>query len=182
LLAGAPVDLVSPEQAGIGDLEVEEDGVTFLANAQKKARDYAEASGRPALADDSGITVTALGGRPGVQSARFGGEDLTAADRNAKLLEALEGQPDRTAAYVCVIALAKPGGPASKVFLGRCEGRIAREPRGEGGFGYDPIFLLPDGRSMAELGDEEKDDISHRGRAVAELLSQLDLANWAAGA
>lgn len=181
LLAGSPVDLVSPQQAGIGALEVEEDGVTFLANAQKKAREYAAASGRPALADDSGITVTSLGGRPGVQSARFGGEDLTAAGRNARLLEAMEGQPDRTAAYVCVIALAKPGGPAERVFLGRCEGRIAREPRGDGGFGYDPVFLLPDGRSMAELGHQEKDNISHRGLAVAELLSQLDLAAWAAG-
>jgi XTP/dITP diphosphohydrolase len=181
LLAHSPVDLVSPAKAGVGDLKVKEDGVTFLANAQKKAREYAAASARPTLADDSGITVTALGGRPGVQSARFGGEGLTAGERNAKLLEAMEGRADRTAAYICVIALARPGGPADKVFLGRCEGRIAREPRGEGGFGYDPVFLLPDGRSMAELGDEEKDAVSHRGRAVAELLGQLDLARWAAG-
>jgi XTP/dITP diphosphohydrolase len=180
LLAGAGVVLVSPDEAGIGDLEVEEDGVTFLANAQKKAKEYATASGLAALADDSGITVTALGGRPGVQSARYGGEGLSAAERSARLLEAMEGRTDRNAAYVCVVALAKPGGPASKVFMGRCEGRVAREPRGEGGFGYDPIFLLPDGRSMAELGDEEKDRISHRGRAVAEMLSQLDLARWAA--
>jgi XTP/dITP diphosphohydrolase len=154
--------------------------VTFLANAQKKARAYATASGWPALADDSGIIVSALGGRPGVQSARYGGDDLSAAARNAELLKAMEGQTDRTAAYVCVIALAKPGGPAGKVFLGRCEGRIAREPRGDGGFGYDPIFLLPDGRSMAELGNEDKDAISHRGRAAAELLAQLDLGRWAA--
>jgi XTP/dITP diphosphohydrolase len=180
LLARSPVDLVSAAEAGVGDMNVNEDGVTFLANAQKKAREYAAVSGRPALADDSGITGTALGGRPGVQSARFGGEGLAAAERNAKLLEAMEGRADRTAAYVCVIALARPGGPAGKVFLGRCEGRIAREPRGEGGFGYDPVFLLRDGRSMAELGDEEKDAISHRGRAVAELLGQLDLAKWAA--
>jgi XTP/dITP diphosphohydrolase len=180
LLARSPVVLVSAAEAGVGDMNVNEDGVTFLANAQKKARQYAAVSGRPALADDSGITVTALGGRPGVQSARFGGEGLAAAERNAKLLEAMEGRADRTATYICVIALAKPGGPAGKVFLGRCEGRIAREPRGEGGFGYDPVFLLPDGRSMAELGDQEKDAISHRGRAVAELLGQLDLAKWAA--
>jgi XTP/dITP diphosphohydrolase len=125
--------------------------------------------------------VAALGGRPGVQSARYGGEGLSAAQRNARLLEAMEGQTDRNAAYVCVIVLARPGGPASKVFMGRCEGRIAREPRGEGGFGYDSVFLLPDGRSMAELGDGEKNAISHRGRAVAEMLSQLDLARWAAG-
>jgi XTP/dITP diphosphohydrolase len=180
LLARSPVDLVSAAEAGVGDMKVNEDGVTFLANAQTKAREFAVASGRPALADDSGITVTALGGRPGVQSARFGGEGLDAAERNAKLLEAMEGRADRTATYICVIALARPGRPAGKVFLGRCEGRIAREPRGEGGFGYDPVFVLRDGRSMAELSDDEKDAISHRGRAVAELLGQLDLAKWAA--
>jgi XTP/dITP diphosphohydrolase len=160
---------------------VVEDGVTFLANAQKKAREYAAAAGLPTLADDSGITVTALGGRPGVQSARYGGEGINAEERNRLLLREMEGQTDRAAAYVCVIALVRPGGPAEKIFLGRCEGRVAREPQGEGGFGYDPIFLLPDGRSMAELGDADKDTVSHRGRAVAEMLAQLDLRRWAAG-
>jgi XTP/dITP diphosphohydrolase len=155
--------------------------VTFLANAQKKAREYAAAANLPTLADDSGITVTALGGRPGVQSARYGGDGISTAERNRALLAEMEGQPDRGAAYVCVIALVRPGGPAEKIFLGRCEGRVAREPRGEGGFGYDPIFLLPDGRSMAELPDGEKDAVSHRGRAVAEMLAQLDLSRWAAG-
>jgi XTP/dITP diphosphohydrolase len=172
---------VTPGQAGAGDLEVDEDGVTFLANAQKKAREYAAASGLPTLADDSGITVAALGGRPGVQSARYGGPGLSAAERNQRLLEAMDGQPDRAAAFVCVVSLVRPGEPASRVFLGRCEGRIARHARGEGGFGYDPIFLLPDGRSMAELPDQEKDAISHRGQAVAEMLGQLDLGAWAAG-
>jgi XTP/dITP diphosphohydrolase len=160
---------------------IDEDGVTFLANAQKKAREYAAATGLPTLADDSGLTVVALGGRPGVQSARYGGPGLAAEERNHRLLEAMEGQVDRSAAYVCVVSLARPGEPASKVFLGRCEGRIARHPRGEGGFGYDPVFLLPDGRSMAELSDVEKDAISHRGLAVAEILSQFDLVAWAAG-
>jgi XTP/dITP diphosphohydrolase len=160
---------------------VVEDGVTFLANAQKKAREYAAAAGLPTLADDSGITVTALGGRPGVQSARYGGEGISAEERNRLLLREMEGQTDRAAAYVCVIALVRPGGPAEKIFPGRCEGRVAREPQGEGGFGYDPIFLLPDGRSMAELGDADKDTVSHRGRAVAEMLAQLDLRRWAAG-
>jgi XTP/dITP diphosphohydrolase len=160
---------------------IDEDGVTFLANAQKKAREYAAATGLPALADDSGLTVVALGGRPGVQSARYGGPGLAAEERNRRLLAAMEGQVDRSAAYVCVVSLARPGEPASKVFLGRCEGRIARHPRGEGGFGYDPVFLLPDGRSMAELSDVEKDAISHRGLAVAEMLSQFDLVAWAAG-
>lgn len=94
----------------------------------------------------------------------------------------MEGQADRRAAYVCVIALARPGEAASKVFLGRREGRIARHRIGEGGFGYDPVFLLSDGRSMAELADAEKDAVSHRGQAVAELLIQLDLGAWAAGA
>jgi XTP/dITP diphosphohydrolase len=160
---------------------IDEDGVTFLANAQKKAREYAAATALPTLADDSGLTVVALGGRPGVQSARYGGPGLAAEERNRRLLEAMEGQVDRSAAYVCVVSLARPGEPASKVFLGRCEGRIARHPRGEGGFGYDPVFLLPDGRSMAELSDVEKDAISHRGLAVAEMLSQFDLVAWVAG-
>ena len=161
-------------------LKVEEDGATFLANAQKKARAYADASGLPALADDSGLTVAALGGRPGVQSARFGGPGLSSSERNQLLLTQMEGHADRGAAFVCVVCLVRPGGPASKVFLGRCEGRIARQARGSGGFGYDPIFLLPDGRSMAELADAEKDAVSHRGLAVAELRSQFDLAAWAA--
>ena len=105
---------------------------------------------------------------------------MSASQRNQLLLEQMEGQVDRSAAFVCVICLVRPGGPASKVFLGRCEGRIARHASGSGGFGYDPIFLLPDGRSMAELADAEKDAISHRGLAVAELRSQFDLAAWAA--
>jgi XTP/dITP diphosphohydrolase len=174
--------LVTPAQSGAAELEVDEDGVTFLANAQKKARAFAAATGLPTLADDSGLIVAALGGRPGVQSARYGGPGLSAEDRNRRLLGEMEGQADRGAAYVCVVSLARPGEPASKVFLGRCEGRIGRHPRGEGGFGYDPVFLLPDGRSMAELPDQEKDGISHRGLAVAEMLRQFDLGGWAAGA
>jgi XTP/dITP diphosphohydrolase len=114
-----------------------------------------------------------------VQSARFGGRALSAPERNQLLLQQMEGQADRSAAFVCVICLVRPGGPASKVFLGRCEGRIARHARGSGGFGYDPIFLLPDGRSMAELTDAEKDAVSHRGLAAAELRSLFDLAAWA---
>ena len=174
------MELATPAAAGVAGLEVEEDGATFLANAQKKARAYADASGLPALADDSGLTVAALGGRPGVQSARFGGPGLSSSERNQLLLEQMEGHADRRAAFVCVVCLVRPGGPASKVFLGRCEGRIARQARGSGGFGYDPIFLLPDGRSMAELADAEKDIVSHRGLAGAELKSQFDLADWAA--
>lgn len=155
--------------------------MTFLANAQKKAREYAAVAGIPALADDSGLVVRALGGRPGVQSARYGGTGLGSSGRNRLLLEEMDGRADRQAEYVCVIALARPGGPAAKVFMGRCEGRIGRHPVGDGGFGYDPVFVLPDGRSMAEAPDAEKDAVSHRGLAVAEILSQLDLARWAQG-
>jgi XTP/dITP diphosphohydrolase len=169
---------VSPRDIGLV-LEVEEDGLTFLANAQKKAREYATASGLAALADDSGLVVRALGGRPGVESARYGGDGLDAAGRYRVLLQELEGQSDRRAEYVCVIALARPGGPSAKVFMGRCDGRIGRHPVGTGGFGYDPVFVLSDGRSMAEVPDAEKDVLSHRGRAVAELLAQFDLAGWA---
>ena len=179
LLASADIDLVSPPELGL-DIEVEEDGLTFLANAQKKARDYAGASGLPAIADDSGLVVRALGGRPGVATAHYGGPGLDAAGRYRRLLEELEGEADRRAEFVCVLALARPGGPAARVFMGRCEGRIGRHPVGTGGFGYDPVFVVPDGRSMAELPEEEKDVVSHRGRAVAEMLSQLDLARWAA--
>jgi XTP/dITP diphosphohydrolase len=159
---------------------VDEDGLTFLANAQKKARAFAGASGLPSLADDSGLVVRALGGRPGVHSARYGGAGLDDAGRNRHLLEEMDGRADREAEYVCVLALARPGGPAARVFMGRCEGRIGRHPVGEGGFGYDPVFVLPDGRSMAQAPDDEKDLLSHRGQAVAELLRQLDLARWAA--
>jgi XTP/dITP diphosphohydrolase len=179
LLEPAEVDLTSPADLGL-DIEVEEDGLTFLANAQKKAREYAGASGLPAMADDSGLVVRALGGRPGVETARYGGPGLDAAGRYRRLLEELEGESDRRAEFVCVLALARPGGPATKVFMGRCEGRIGRHPVGTGGFGYDPVFVLPDGRTMAELADGEKDLLSHRGRAVAEMLSQLDLGRWAA--
>ena len=158
---------------------MEEDGLTFLANAQKKAREYAGAADLPAIADDSGLVVRALGGRPGVETAHYGGPGLDAAGRYRRLLEELEGEADRRAEFICVLALAHPGGPATKVFMGRCEGRIGRHPVGTGGFGYDPVFVMPDGRSMAELPEAEKDMVSHRGRAVAEMLSQLDLGGWA---
>ena len=169
---------MSPAELGL-DLSVEEDGLTFLANAQKKAREYSSAAGLPALADDSGLVVRALGGRPGVATATYGGPGLDAAGRYHRLLEELDGEADRRAEFVCVLALAHPGGPAARVFMGRCEGRIGRHAVGTGGFGYDPVFVGPDGRSMAELGQDEKDLGSHRGRAVAEMLGQLDLAGWA---
>ncbi|MFY9614679.1 MAG: RdgB/HAM1 family non-canonical purine NTP pyrophosphatase [Candidatus Dormiibacterota bacterium] len=181
LLAGSGVEVVSAKNIGL-DLNVDEDGATFLANSQKKAREFAAASGLPALTDDSGLVVDALGGEPGVQSARYGGPDLDDAGRCRLVLEKMEGTGDRAARFVCVLSLARPSAPVRDVFVGRCEGRIGREPRGSGGFGYDPIFVFPDGQTMADLADAEKDLRSHRGQAVREMLAALNLPRWAAAA
>jgi XTP/dITP diphosphohydrolase len=181
LLAEIRVEVVSPSEIGL-DIQVDEDGVTFLANAQKKAHAYADASGLPVLADDSGLVIDALGGEPGVWSSTYGGEGLSAAERNFQVLEKMAGVAERRARFICVICLGAPGQPAYKVFVGECEGRIAREPRGSGGFGYDPIFVLPDGQTMAELDDAGKNTVSARGRAAKELLAQLDLKSWVGSA
>ena len=173
------MELVTPADIGL-ELAVDEDGATFLANAQKKARAYAAAAGLPVLADDSGLVVDALGGRPGVESARYGGPELDAAGRNRLLLSELEGEVEREARFICVACLGRPGAPVRDVFMGRAEGRIGRHPAGEGGFGYDPVFVLPDGRTMAQLAPAEKDLVSHRARAVRDLLAAVDLARWAA--
>jgi XTP/dITP diphosphohydrolase len=150
-----------------------EDGDTFAANALAKARAAAAAVGRAAIADDSGIEAAALGGAPGIRSARFAGSDATDAENLAKLrAEAPVGSGLR---YVCVMAHAEPGGEA-RTFTGVCDGTLAAEARGSGGFGYDPAFLpadRADGRTMAELSDADKDAISHRGRAARELLAWL---------
>jgi XTP/dITP diphosphohydrolase len=150
-----------------------EDGSTFEENALVKARSAAAALGRPAIADDSGIEAEALGGAPGIFSARFARHDATDAANLAKLrAEAPAGSGLR---YVCVMAYAEPGG-TERTFLGECGGRLAADARGTGGFGYDPAFLpadVPDGRTMAELSDAEKDAISHRGRAARALLALL---------
>ena len=150
-----------------------ENGATFEENAELKARAYAEASGLPALADDSGLCVDALGGRPGVHSARYAEGDDKA--RYQKLLAELSGVPDekRTAAFMCALCLVQPGGGRAIIEVGRCEGRIGHEPRGSHGFGYDPIFVLPGGRALAELTSEEKAAISHRGRAFQKMLPHL---------
>jgi XTP/dITP diphosphohydrolase len=148
-------------------------GDTFAANALPKARAAAQATGADAIADDSGIEAEALGGAPGVRSARFAGPDATDAENLARLrTEAPAGSRLR---YVCVIAHVGPDG-SERLFQGRCDGRLSPEARGERGFGYDPVFLpddLPDGRTMAELEDAEKDAISHRGRAARALLDWL---------
>jgi XTP/dITP diphosphohydrolase len=163
------------------ELEVLEDGATFLANSQKKAREFAAAAKVPALADDSGLVVDALGGEPGVTSARYGGPGLDDAGRCRLVLEKMEGATNRSASFVCVLSLARPGEPVRDVFVGRCQGRIGREPRGSGGFGFDPIFVFPDGRTMAELADDEKDSRSHRGAAVREMLHAISLPEWLPG-
>ncbi|HZN94359.1 MAG TPA: RdgB/HAM1 family non-canonical purine NTP pyrophosphatase [Myxococcales bacterium] len=154
--------------------EVEEDADTFEGNARKKALAAAAGTGLPALADDSGLCVEALGGRPGVYSARYvAGTDR---DRYQRLLEELREVPDerRVAAFVCALCLAFPDG-RTVVEHGRCEGRIGHAPRGEGGFGYDPVFVVEGkgGRTMAELAPEEKSAISHRGVAFARMRPHL---------
>jgi XTP/dITP diphosphohydrolase len=160
---------------GLGDLphplpDVEETGATFAENALLKADYYYGQTGLLTLADDSGLEVDALAGRPGVYSARFAGADATDADKIAKLLVELRGvpAPERTAQFVCVVALVGPG--VRETFTGTCAGAITESPNGDNGFGYDPIFLEPDsGKTFAELTRSEKAVVSHRGRALAQL-------------
>ncbi len=177
-------DLLSLDELGIADEPVE-DGATFEANAAIKARSGARVSGLPTVADDSGLEVDALGGAPGVRTRRYAGEHATDAANNAKLLDALEGlAPERRGArYVCVLALALPdtAGPRGGLPLilarGTCRGRIATEPRGTGGFGYDPIFEPlsepPGGRTLGLWSPAEKHRISHRARAARRLAPRL---------
>ena len=153
---------------------VVEDGTTFEENAYKKASQTARMLGFPALADDSGLVVEALGGEPGVRSARYAGDDASDEENNRTLLEAMEGREDRKAAFECVISIAVPRGPAL-TYEGRCEGEIAREPAGRNGFGYDAVFYFPPlEKTFAELTREEKNRVSHRGRAMAELKQEFD--------
>jgi XTP/dITP diphosphohydrolase len=177
-------ELVSLDDLGVAGEPVE-DGLTFETNARIKARFAARATGLPALADDSGLEVDALGGAPGVYTRRYAGPDATDADNNAKLLQALAGMPaeGRTARYVCVLALALPGeaGPRGGLRIltrrGTCRGRIASAPRGTGGFGYDPIFEPasepPGGQTLGEWSAEAKNAISHRSRAAARMSPVL---------
>ncbi len=151
-----------------------EAGETFADNALGKARAAAAVTGRAAIADDSGIEAQALGGAPGVRSARFAGEAASDADNLDRLLR--EAPAGSALAYVCALAHVDPETGAEHVFEGRCTGTLAAEPRGDGGFGYDPAFLPddgPDGRTMAELSPEAKNAISHRGHAARELLAWL---------
>ncbi len=173
LFSGTGVEIKDLRQFGPIP-EVEEDGETFEDNAVKKAGFTARVLGFPALADDSGLAVEALNGSPGVRSARFAGEGAADEWNNLKLLDELKGIVDRAAAFVCVIAIAVPRGPAL-IYEGRCEGVITDAPRGGQGFGYDPLFYYPPaGKTFAEMDPQEKNRVSHRGRAMAELKAELD--------
>jgi len=174
LLGGTVANLYSLED--FPDIPpVEEDGATFAENAVKKAQGAARATGKPVIADDSGLEVDALGGRPGVYSARFAGESADDAANNVKLLAELTDLPDTqgTAAFRCAIALCFPDGNC-RTFSGELNGIILKEPRGTGGFGYDPLFLVPEyGLTLAELPLAVKNSISHRGKALALLKEYL---------
>ncbi len=173
LLKDFPVEIRS--LADFGPIpEVVEDGATFDDNAYKKAAFTAKCLGIPAIADDSGLVVEALDGAPGVYSARYAGEKASDDDNIDKLLKEMESVDHRRAAFQCVISLAVPSGPAL-TYEGRCEGEILRERKGEGGFGYDPVFYYPplDG-TFAEIPLAEKNKISHRGKALAELAAEFD--------
>jgi len=173
----APLGLQPVAQGELGVSEAEEPAVTFVENAILKARHAARETGLPALADDSGLAVDALNGQPGVRSARYAGPEATDADNVQALLAAMKDVPDaeRGAQFHCVLVyLRHADDPTPIICLGRWPGRILTEPRGEGGFGYDPVFLAPEyDCSSAELSREQKGRISHRGRALASLLEQL---------
>lgn len=171
-----PFQLLSLSDVSLADMDVEETGTTFQQNAELKALAYAKASHMLALADDSGIEIDALDGTPGVYSARFLGVDTSYEERFRVILERLHGLADRqrTARYRCVICIAEPSGYARSVD-GTLEGIIADAPRGTGGFGYDPIFLVPEfGKTAAELPPEVKNRISHRGRAAQHARPLLE--------
>lgn len=179
-------EILSPVELVALPSEVElppEEGETFAANATAKARAAAAATGEPAIADDSGIAAAALDGRPGVRSARYAAPRASDEENLRLLLDELAAAEDRSVAYVCAMAFASPDG-AELVVEGRCEGVLAREPRGSGGFGYDPAFVpadtgAGDPRTMAELDADEKHAISHRGRAARELAARLGIGEVA---
>ena len=173
LLRGLDLELVSLADLPQSPPEPTEDAPSYEENAITKAVAYARATGLRAIADDSGLEVDALGGAPGVRSRRFFGDEATPEDRNRMLLGLLDGVADRTARFVAVIALAQPDGRV-ETFDGEVRGEIAEAPRGEDGFGYDPVFVIAeDGRTMAEVPRDEKNAISHRGLATAKLRAAL---------
>jgi len=171
----APLGIEVVPQSALGVSDAEEPHATFVENALAKARNAARHAKLPALADDSGICVAALGGEPGVHSARFGGEPKSDQRNNEKLVRLLAGNPDRRAHYYCVVVLVRHAeDPEPLIAEGRWHGEVIDTPRGSGGFGYDPHFLLPDlGRTAAELEPHEKHAVSHRGKALRRLLALL---------
>jgi XTP/dITP diphosphohydrolase len=174
LVAGLPVIFLSLTDLA-GAPEVVEDGVTFEENALKKARTIAAISRMPAVADDSGLCVDALHGRPGVYSARYGGENAPDEDKCRRLLQELADVPTalRSARFVCAVAFVTPD-REDKIFTGTCEGQITPELRGQSGFGYDPIFYHPEsGKTFAEMDRDAKNRVSHRGKALAEFARYL---------
>ncbi len=173
LLKEFPVELRSLNDFGTIP-EAVEDGKTFDDNAYKKALFTAKILGLPAMADDSGLVVEALGGAPGVISARYAGEKATDRENIDKLLSEMKEVDNRKAAFECVISIAVPSGPAL-TYEGRCEGEITTAPQGESGFGYDPVFFCPEyGKTFAECTAEEKNRVSHRGRALADVIKEFD--------
>jgi XTP/dITP diphosphohydrolase len=162
-------------QSELGIGEAEEPHPTFIENALAKARHASRASGLPALADDSGICVPALGGAPGVQSARYAGEPRSDDANNVKLVQALSSHTDKSAHYYCVLVFVRHAeDPQPVIAEGRWQGELITKPRGEGGFGYDPHFLLPAlGKTAAELSAEQKNELSHRGQALRALMAKL---------
>lgn len=171
LLASLDAEIVTPDELGL-DLDVDEPYDTYAENAIAKADAYCRASSLLTIADDSGIEVAALDWGPGPRSARFGGPDVT--DRAGHLLSLIDGAPDRRARMVCDLAIAEPGDPPLVTTVeGIVDGSLAVFPRGSGGFGYDPIFLLPAGVTTGELPEGQKDAVSHRGRAVDAALPIL---------
>jgi len=173
LFSGFPIEMKSLNDFGPIP-EVVEDGKTFEDNAYKKAHFTAKVLGFPALADDSGLVVEALGGQLGVFSARYAGEGAGDEANILKLLKAMEAVSDRRAAFECVIAIAVPRGPAL-IYGGRCEGEIVGGRTGKNGFGYDPVFFYqPLAKTFAEMSQEEKNLVSHRGKAMAKLLAEFD--------
>lgn len=171
----APLNLEILPQSDFNVPEAEEPYLTFVENALTKARHASRFAGLPALADDSGICVNALDGEPGVHSARFAGEPKSDTRNNEKLLQELAGRSDRSAYYYCVMVLVRtPDDPQPLIADGIWQGEVLEHPRGEGGFGYDPLFLLPRlGKTAAELSAEEKNRVSHRAQALQALLEKL---------
>ena len=173
ILSQLGVEVVSPAELGV-DVDVEETGDTFAENAMLKAKAICAAAGLPAIADDSGLCVDALNGGPGVYSARYGGEGLDDAGRTALLLQNMRGQTTRAAHFACAIACAFPNGDTLTA-EGRCDGAVAFAPMGQGGFGYDPVFLVPEkAKTFSQLTAEEKNEISHRGRALRAFAEKLE--------